>query len=82
MKESKHNCATDMHFDDKKGKCVTNDQHGNDIKKHCATDMVFSDEKGKCVNPNLETVIDTDYPEDRNKAASNLTFNHKKREVT
>jgi len=74
MKEIKHKCATDMHFDDKKGKCVINDHHGNGIKKHCATDMVFSDEKGKCVIPNLETVDGAENPEDRNRSARNLNF--------
>ena len=27
-KEAKHNCPTDMHFDDKKGRCVQDEKKG------------------------------------------------------
>ena len=71
-KETKH-CASNMHFDNNKGKCVTNDHH-KDIKKHCASGMEYSDEKGKCVIPNLETVDGAEHPEVRNRSSRNLQF--------
>jgi len=74
-KETKHNCATDMHFDNNKGKCLTNDHH-KDIKKHCASGMEYSDQKGRCVIPEN---IDTDYPESANISSSNLEFTVKKK---
>ncbi len=50
------------------------------VKPNCATGMVYSKNSGKCIIPEN---IDTDYPEHRNKAACNLTFqSNKKREVT
>jgi len=48
-------------------------------KHNCPKDMVWSDEKGQCINPNLEVVDGAEYPERRNKAAPNLTFQHTKR---
>ena len=27
-RETKHNCPTDMHFDDKKGRCIKNEKKG------------------------------------------------------
>ncbi len=44
--------------------------------KNCPEGQVYDFERGRCVD--IES-IDPDYPEDSNKAASNLTFNHKKR---
>ena len=74
-KESKHNCPDRQVFDDKKGCCVDDDVKRN-LKKHCATNMTYSDQKGQCID---KESIDTDYPEDSNKVASNLDFTVKKK---